>query len=199
LGTLGQVGSYAYAINNYGQIVGYTYNTDGRCHAYLYSGGLVTDLGSLGGSSVATGINDKSQVVGSSSIRADVNQPHAFLYNDGVMKDLGTLGGSNSYGNAINDNGEIVGYSLTQSGSERAFIYNAGAMQDLNSMLPLNSPWMLSEAWAINDLGQVVAWGSDSSNQTHALLLTPIPEPSTLAILLTLAAGGMLWRKCRRT
>jgi probable HAF family extracellular repeat protein len=41
---------FAYGINNSGQVVGEFSNSDGQYHAFLYSEGPITDLGTLGGS-----------------------------------------------------------------------------------------------------------------------------------------------------
>jgi probable HAF family extracellular repeat protein len=55
-------------INEAGQIVGTAYIDDlssSHTHAFLYSGRHMLDLGTLGGSdSVATGINNRGQIVG---------------------------------------------------------------------------------------------------------------------------------------
>jgi probable HAF family extracellular repeat protein len=58
-----------------------------------YSGGKMIDLGTLPGGthSWATGINNKGQIVGYSTIAS--GQTHAFLYSGGTMIDLGTLEG----------------------------------------------------------------------------------------------------------
>ena len=49
-----------------------------------------TKLGTLGGtSSLASDINEESQIVGSADIPGDLE--HAFLWEDGVMTDLGEL------------------------------------------------------------------------------------------------------------
>ena len=57
-----------------------------------YSGGTMTDLGTLpGGEAVKLGINTKGQIVGWSYTSSGFQ--HAFLYSGGKMMDLGTLPG----------------------------------------------------------------------------------------------------------
>ena len=60
LGTLGGAQSYAYGINNSGQIVGIAQTANGTYHGFIYSGnGPMVDLGTY----QATLINDGGQVV----------------------------------------------------------------------------------------------------------------------------------------
>ena len=60
----------ALGINDSGQVVGRSYTSSSypfATHAFLYSNGVMTDLGTLGGtSSEAYGINAGGQVVGGS-------------------------------------------------------------------------------------------------------------------------------------
>src|SRR5689334_12832658 len=66
LGTLagGDGSSYPTAINNLGQVVGYS-DTDTSPRAFVYSNGVMTDLGSPNGrSTYAYGINDNGSIVG---------------------------------------------------------------------------------------------------------------------------------------
>ncbi len=51
LGTLGGPSSYAEGINSSGTIVGFSYTSGGNYHAFSYSGGVMTDLGTLPGGS----------------------------------------------------------------------------------------------------------------------------------------------------
>lgn len=72
------------------------------------------------------------------------------------MQDLGTLPGGNlSQAYAINDAGEVVGYSQTPGGQLRAFVWTASAgMQDIGT-LPGGSN---AVANGINNAGWVVGW-----------------------------------------
>ncbi len=132
LGTLGGTTSYAYGINNIGQIVGKSRNSNGDFHAFSYESGQISDLGTLyNGYSYAFDVNDGGQVVG--GIDAGVVE-HAFLYQNGSMSDLGSLYGGSADANSINSYGQIVGYSRNASGYLRAYSYDNGLMTDLDTL-----------------------------------------------------------------
>ena len=82
LGTLGGLGSYPYAINDNGQIVGWSDTKTGSRHAVLWQDGRAIDLGTLGGkTSMARAINGTGQVVGWSR-RQKLGLRHAFLWQE---------------------------------------------------------------------------------------------------------------------
>lgn len=169
LGTLpGGGNSFSWGLNASGQVAGYAYFADGSYHAFLYSGGLMSDLGTLGGKeSEGFSINSFGQVVGTAAI-SDLPSGgpyHAFLYSGGVMSDLGTLGGPRSDAYGINDSGQIVGRAYTVDILLHAFLYSDGEMSDLGTLGGTDSV-----ANCINALGQIAGQSANSGGQEHAFL-----------------------------
>lgn len=150
LGTLGGTFSIAFGVNAKGQVVGGSGTSSGYTHAILYSNGEMADLGIASVRSVAQGINDSGQVVG--FYEASNGNLHAFLYSGSTLTDLGTLGGISSDAQQINSSGAVVGYADTAADDNHAFLYSDGTMHDLGTA----SGWKESEAFGINDLGQIV-------------------------------------------
>ena len=132
----------------------------------LYSGGTMTDLGTLGTSSEALAVNDAAEVAGRLTLASGAR--HAFLYSGGSMVDLGTLGGTNSEATGLNYIvSQVVGTSDVPGGGTHAFLYERGTMTDLNSRLPAGSGWVLEAATAINDSGEIVGWGRTTGSAMH--------------------------------
>jgi probable HAF family extracellular repeat protein len=198
LGTLGGPSSHGRGINASGQVTGDAWTTPFFRHAFLYDG-TMHDLGTLGGTySEGWGINDSGQVTGYSTTTGNAAQ-HAFLY-DGTMHDLGTLGGTLSVGYGINASGQVTGYSYTTwAGGYHAFLYDSvSLMVDLNSLIDPLSGWVLLYGEGINDAGQITGHGT-IGGETHAFLLTPVPEPSTLVLAALGILGLLAFRKRRRS
>jgi probable HAF family extracellular repeat protein len=148
-GSVFPYGTTALGINNLGDVVGYGWPNSAIDHAFLYSGGEMVDLGTLGGgpsdTSVAWAINDAGQVVGNST--TSNGHSYAFLYAHGKMKSLGVpLGASGSTAHAINANGQIVG-AIFIGASTHAALYSDGVWTDLGAGVT---------ATAINLSGQIV-------------------------------------------
>ena len=180
LGTLGGDFSDAQAVNDKGDIVGVSTLGGGAQRAFIYRNGLMSDLGTLGGShSAAFGINEARQIVGCSTVDGDSAQS-AFIHQQGAMSPLPSLGGNDGCAYGINRSGQAVGYS-TPPGSfdTRAVLWTGAGIVDLNTRLDpkVASQWVLLEARAINDKGQIVATGLHKG-VTRAALLTPATVPA---------------------
>lgn len=174
LGSLDGGGSWALSLNNRGQIVGISSaripGTDfPSSRGFLYQDGTLTDLGSFGPAcanveghlecfeySSATDLNNEGQIVGYSSSPSFAT--HAFRIRGQGMEDLGTLGGSQSWAQAVNDSGQIVGSALNADESYRAFLFDQDRMYDLNDLI-VESQSGAGPIWGamdINNFGQIV-------------------------------------------
>ena len=180
VGTLGGPYSYAYGLNNQGQVVGKAdTDTFGQTHAFLWQNGQMQDLGTLGGAnSLACRVSDSGMVVGSTEMgmRGMSDIRHAFVWQNGIMRDLGALPGlPDSLACGVNAQAQIVGYAepTPDSPNKRAVLWQSGHALDLNALLPAHSGWVLTEARAINDRGQIAGNGT-LNGQPRAFLLTPV-------------------------
>ena len=168
LGTLGGSESFAYAINDKGQVVGESRIAgDQETHIFLYDHGHLVDLSvryNIGSGSyvpTANDINNRGQIVG------NLSNGHAALLSKGVTTDLGTFGGVFSSALGINNSGQIVGYYSSPDGFNHAFLYSDGNMTGLGPF----GVEAISVATAINDSGMIVGEASDSFRvPSHAFL-----------------------------
>ena len=173
LGSLGGTASVPVAVNNHGEVVGYSRTANNAAaHAFLYKHGRMIDLGTLGGTtSGAMGINEKSAVVGLSNIAFGNTQVDVFVERGGKLTDLGPLKPAVA-GVAmisINAHGVVSGVS---AGGDNAEIKRRGENIDLGSLAGLGS-----FARHINDSGQVVGFSTtallppaNGSSQPNAII-----------------------------
>lgn len=119
LGTLGGDTSYAFGINDSGEVVGYSYLVDNVTrHAFTWtaSGGMV-DLGTLPGGAWSQGekINASGEISGEALDSNGKQVPVFWSASTGFVTAPGPFGhGSGAYGFGINDAGTVTGQAYLQ-------------------------------------------------------------------------------------
>ena len=83
------------------------------------------------------------------------------------ITDLGTLGGERTSAMGINNRGDVVGFSQTAKGENRAFLYTGGSLVDMGTLGGAESL-----AYRISDNGVVVGRAQDSAGRFHAFVTT---------------------------
>jgi probable HAF family extracellular repeat protein len=193
LGNLGGTVSFGQCANNRGEVIGISSLGEhpeacpggAGCHAFLWAHGSMKDLGTLGGgSSQAIWINDSGVIAGSADLPTE-GIHDAVRWKDGQILDLGTVNGEAcSRGKAINARGQIVGGSSDCHNFLHAFVWEEGGpMIDLNTVIPPGSGLQLTNAFNINDRGEILVKSIpesvtpvDDEDLGHVVLLVPCEE-----------------------
>lgn len=168
--------------NKLGQATGYVAGTNGQFGAFWNSDPAhsIVVLQPLPGgwTSIAQGMNDLGQTVGMSYDGSVLQQTAVLWQNDAAHSviSLGTLPGDTmSMANDINTAGQVIGVSYVGS-VQRSFFWQNGTMADLSTLIdPADGSWTIAQTLAINNAGQIVAYGS-RNGVTSAILLTPIAQ-----------------------
>lgn len=192
--TVATRGDFGLAINNDGFIAGR--NEAGR--ATLFSGATETVL--LGDASSALDLNDAEQVVVTNTL---TNASFRYENDSATLTAIPQIGtGLRMFAKGINADGDVVGQGDRDtglSGQARGFIYldddaTSYILEDVTVFTGSDeaglSDWeRLRTAWAVNEDGYIIGQGDrrfDGATfpTNRAYLLTPVPEPSSLALLL---------------
>ena len=139
-------------INESGQVIGDVSLPGGSCHATLWRGSHMTDLGAPSGYPISVGedLNNRGEAVGNCFI--DPGSFKGFL--------------------SMHAGGDNVLRRYLERDTEHAFVYRGGKIQDLNNLISKDADWTLEEARGINDRGQIVGRGLHDGQQ-RGFLLTP--------------------------
>jgi probable HAF family extracellular repeat protein len=195
LGSLGYGVTDGVALNNNGQVTGRSFTGAtitlktccGGCypggphnpckehiyHAFVWSNGTMTDLGTLGGNfSAGNAINLSGEVVGSAQTNTGLS--HAVLWSGGKITDLTTTALSGVSGGVvgINDSSQIAGTgAIGNTGLSGPFLDSNGTI----TQLPLPSYASASRATgcsatAINNNGMVLGGCDDASSDLHGVV-----------------------------
>lgn len=180
------------AINNAGRIVGSASNATTEL-PFVYDGGTFSALpiptGFVRGE--ANGLSDNGlNIAGTSRESNFFTNSQATAWIGGTTIALGTLGFGASRAHDVNDRGQVVGsLGVHDTDPVAAFLWENGMMYNLNSLLIDAPGYNVRQAFGINNFGQIVG-NANFGDQIRAVLLTPVPEPSTLGLT---ATGFVAW------
>jgi len=157
--------------NDASVVVGYS-RIPGGIHAFEYQSGIMTDLGTLGGTnSAANDVSGNGLVIIGNSNYDGTSNYHAFKYENNLMTDLGTLGGTQSYSYRVSQDGSVIVGSSEFDGTSNvhAFKYESGIMTDLGTLGGTNS-----NSTSVSDNGEVIVGNSQITGSTtyHAFKYT---------------------------
>jgi hypothetical protein len=163
-----------------------------------------------GGGTFASGINNKGQIVG--YYIDSVGASNGFVDTDGRFTTIDDPLGSDTAVRGINDLGEIVGsyYDATRGTPACPNLISPcgrDGFLDVNGIFTtIDVPgYDYTALTGINDKGQIVGFYVDSANVEHGFLATPVPEPASLASLMSgligllFACGRQAKHRCTAT
>jgi len=217
LGSLGGVDhcSAATSINDRGLIAGNSENDvidpilgANELRAVVWEHGEIHDLGTFGGNvSLATGVNNRGQVVGLATTSnpdpfsilyglvgvTTGTQTQAFLWQNGHMRNLGTLGGPDAAAFNVNNSGQVAGGSYTNDIPNAStgvptlhpFLWESGRMIDLGTL-----GGTAGGPIALNNRGQVLGVSNLAGDQFADFFLW---DNGKLTDLTAQSSGGTLW------
>lgn len=182
------------SINDQGVIVGHFSNPSQR--AFVLNGGTFTNLTGPSGITVtdAQVINNQGQILLEARPTGTTNYFY-YLYDNGQFDPLDWTKAED-----MNNYGAIVGYDYLgpNQTNSHGMMYLDGVVTDLNSLLPPGMNMTVREGISINDRGQILALGQvPGEDYARYIILSPIPEPSTLMLAL-LGIVPVVWHRHRR-
>jgi probable HAF family extracellular repeat protein len=184
--------SVAWAINDRGHVVG----TRASGEAFLWRNGRITDLGTF----APTDINNRDEVVG---FRWDDNGTHAVHWRDGVRTDLASTGGT-SYATAVNDRGEVVGWTAEPDRPTRASSWEDGDLtlvgEEGTTATDVNNRGQIVGSASTFDQVAVRWWrGTQTTLRTEPSQAVAVNRQGTVAGLHFSPQGtaGFVWQRGR--
>ena len=189
----GSVQTLAYGINTAGQVVGGYVDSGQNRHGFLLNGGVYStvDVPGAADNVGAFGINAAGHIVGVSGdansvyggylrARAAPFRPSDFRGRTRPIRSASTPSESSP---GFTSAARIFWDSFSATARTRRSRKPAGFTDTIPNKL--------------NDLDQVVGTYTSGDGMIHGFLATPVPEPTSLA-LVALAAAGATWRRFRR-
>lgn len=122
-----------------------------------------------GGTTFATGINDRGEVIFNASAIGDTGgEAQAWLLGDGSYHEIPGLGGRRTWASAISPCGFVVGHSVNGEGETGAFLWDKEETVDLGTV-----GHAMSHALGVNDRRTVVGRIVSAFSPSEAFVWTP--------------------------
>ena len=185
----GATDGFATAVNDAGQVAGYSYGPTNTAGFVWTAPGGIVDLGNLGGPlTQPQAINSAGVVVGVSEAGTPYFFQRGFQWTQ--TGGIQLIGGANltdpalrAYG--INASGQIAGYENTYP-AYKAFVRSPAGQIQLLGALPSNDS---SEAYAINDSGQIVGESYGGTAPALPFIWSPSSGITNLPLVPSAIAG----------
>jgi probable HAF family extracellular repeat protein len=159
----GDFANTAFAINNAGQVAGFSNAPTGH-HAWRWTEGVLDDIGSVGGPFMhARDINELGQVVGFGN--DDGGLWVGWRWDGGSMETIPSLGGDGSRAWGINDLSEVVGDAQIPSNFWNAILWTSGDPVNLGTLGGANS-----QAYAVNNSSQIAGFAVTPDIDARAVI-----------------------------
>lgn len=123
----------------------------------------LTVLGTMegGSTSIGVGVNNSGQVTGRGNSYYSTGT-RSFLYDNGTVSDIEGIGTRSSQGEAINNNGQIIG---SNNGDEQPFLWE----NDVKTVLNVSS--LYGEGRDLNDFGSATGFASNPDTGSPSAFL----------------------------
>ena len=206
LGTLGGLESKLTDMNDFGDVVGWSYTTEGARHAFLNEAQpdgshLMIDLHTLLCASfaddladittprfyMANAINNVGQVVGRMAFNETDHVLYRYTPAPDPNLDVFMEVSNDCQTRDINNAGTFVGNERGADGEYYAYRY-ADHMEFLDDLINPASGWHLRVSYAINDAGEIVGTGVLNGVEYRPFLFVPAADGDTYATVVDLGA-----------
>src|SRR5262245_45977669 len=163
----GASSTFAEAMNDMRQIVGFFKDITGVSHGFLWDRGRFTVIDAPGATTTsASAINALGQIIGSFVDATGVS--HGFLWDQGRFTVIDAPEATTTSASAINALGQIVGSFKDGNGDGHGFLWEQGRMATIDIAGSSNTT-----AVAINDRGQILGSLTQATGRS-AYVATPV-------------------------
>lgn len=177
----------ANAVNDRGDVVGRSFNVNSQDRSTAWVAGAASELLSLDGAtnSEARAVSPSGIIVGVTRFEDYTDRATLWSSAGSAPAELRGLGGMNSYANAINAGGDVVGFGYVADNSSMHAILWATAGSGPVDLGTVGGAY--SEATAVNTAGDIVGVSEDAAG---TMLATLWSGPTHAAVALPLLPGG---------